>query len=133
MGLVFIENVSRHRERKLGLYLLGQRWYDSEVGRFISRDPIGEKGGVNLYVYVGNNPVNTSDSEGLDVSTCQDRCNRASESCREHCRDLRDVRRIVCYYCCNVTALRLCYIACLTGPCHSPGPEFIGCWTIGTR
>jgi len=40
MGLVFIENVSHHRERKLALYLLGQRWYDSEVGRFISREPI---------------------------------------------------------------------------------------------
>ena len=46
------------------LYLLGQRWYDSSAGRFISRDPIGEEGGVNLYVYVGNNPLNYTDPIG---------------------------------------------------------------------
>ena len=44
--------------------LLGQRWYDGGVGRFISRDPIGEEGGLNLYVYVGNNGVNYADPEG---------------------------------------------------------------------
>ena len=54
-----------YREGDLDLYLLGQRWYDEEVGRFISRDPIGEEGGLNLYVYVGNNPVNLKDSTGL--------------------------------------------------------------------
>ena len=47
-----------YTEETMGLQLLGQRWYDEEVGRFISRDPIGEEGGLNLYVYVGNNPLN---------------------------------------------------------------------------
>jgi len=48
----------------LELKLLGQRWYDSGVGRFISRDPIGEEGGLNLYGYVGNNCVNEIDALG---------------------------------------------------------------------
>jgi len=51
-------------EEDTGLKLLGQRWYDGDVGRFISRDPIGEEGGLNLYGYVRNNPVNKTDPEG---------------------------------------------------------------------
>jgi len=47
------------------LYLLGQRWYDSSVGRFISRDPISYAGGINLYVYVNNNPFTKTDPNGL--------------------------------------------------------------------
>jgi uncharacterized protein RhaS with RHS repeats len=36
-------------------------------GRFITKDPIGFKGGVNLYSYVGQNPVNWIDPSGLLV------------------------------------------------------------------
>ena len=35
----------------------GYRYYDPETGRWPSRDPIGERGGVNLYGFVFNNPV----------------------------------------------------------------------------
>jgi RHS repeat-associated protein len=42
------------------------RWYDAETGRFISEDPIGFLGGINLYGYVGNNPISYSDPFGLD-------------------------------------------------------------------
>jgi uncharacterized protein RhaS with RHS repeats len=44
---------------------LRARYYDSKIGRFISRDPIDIRDDVNLYSYVGNNPVNYVDLEGL--------------------------------------------------------------------
>jgi RHS repeat-associated protein len=40
-----------------GLLYYGYRWYDPVTGRWSSRDPIEEEGGVNLYGFVGNNGV----------------------------------------------------------------------------
>ncbi len=39
------------------------------MGRFVTRDPIGYKGGINLYGFAGNNPVNRSDPSGFDGSS----------------------------------------------------------------
>ncbi|MCX6856556.1 MAG: hypothetical protein NTV80_16815 [Verrucomicrobia bacterium] len=50
-------------ETKLNYY--GYRYYNPELGRWISRDPIEERGGVNLYGMVGNDPVNRVDYLGL--------------------------------------------------------------------
>ncbi|WP_161629876.1 RHS repeat-associated core domain-containing protein [Desulfogranum japonicum] len=41
------------------------RFYDPSIGRYISADPIGLNGGVNLYAYVEENPINWFDCEGL--------------------------------------------------------------------
>jgi uncharacterized protein RhaS with RHS repeats len=41
-------------------------FYNTETGRWLSRDPIEERGGINLYGFVGNDPVNNSDYLGLD-------------------------------------------------------------------
>jgi RHS repeat-associated protein len=47
-----------------GLFYMRARYYDPEVGRFINKDPIGFAGGLNLFQYVANNPVNKIDPEG---------------------------------------------------------------------
>lgn len=48
-----------------GLWLTPYRAYDSALGRFISRDPIQEDGGLNLYAYVGNQHMVLVDPLGL--------------------------------------------------------------------
>jgi RHS repeat-associated protein len=51
-----------------GLHLAPFRAYSAELGRWLSRDPIEEEGGINLYGYVGNDPVNWIDPDGLSPS-----------------------------------------------------------------
>ncbi len=64
-GFRYVGQYGVHSDDDLGLQYMWNRWYDSELGRFISRDPIGMAGGLNLYVYTGNNPVTYVDSLGL--------------------------------------------------------------------
>jgi RHS repeat-associated protein len=53
--------------KELGLVFTLYRAYDPATGRWLSRDPIGENGGINLYGYVANNPINLIDPWGLDA------------------------------------------------------------------
>jgi RHS repeat-associated protein len=48
----------------LGLHYLHNRYYDPAVARFLSPDPSGMAGGLNLYAYCGNNPVGMVDPGG---------------------------------------------------------------------
>ena len=50
-----------------GLHLAPYRAYDSSSARWLSRDPIAEEGGINLYGYVLNSPPNAIDRDGLDL------------------------------------------------------------------
>ncbi|MDB4884649.1 MAG: repeat protein [Gemmatimonadetes bacterium] len=56
----------RELDPETQLYYNRARYYDPSVGRFISEDPIGLAGGVNPYVYTGNNPVDFTDPSGLE-------------------------------------------------------------------
>jgi RHS repeat-associated protein len=60
----FVGEQYYYTEPIFNLLLLGQRWYDPEIGRFISRDPVED---VNLYLYVKNNPVNYIDPSGKGI------------------------------------------------------------------
>ena len=57
---------SEYHDDETGLVYYNYRYYSPELGRWISRDPIEEEGGVNLYAMVGNNPVSYWDRTGLD-------------------------------------------------------------------
>ena len=48
-----------------GLYYYNARWYDADIGRFISEDPAADPNNPNLYVYGRNNPLRFVDPTGL--------------------------------------------------------------------
>jgi RHS repeat-associated protein len=48
-----------------GLYYYNARWYDSELGRFVSEDPVADPNNPNLYSYGRNNPLRFVDPTGL--------------------------------------------------------------------
>jgi len=50
---------------ELGWLHVGERYYDPASGRFVMRDPIGIRGGLNTYAYTENNPVLFVDPKGL--------------------------------------------------------------------
>jgi RHS repeat-associated protein len=63
--------VNNHRlpgqyfDQETGLHYNYHRYYDPKTGRFITADPIGHAGGMNLYLYVRDNPANLTDPRGL--------------------------------------------------------------------
>jgi RHS repeat-associated protein len=62
----YVSYTGREAERDLGIYYYRARYYDPLTGRFMVSDPFGfSAGDVNLYRYVGNNPVNLNDPFGL--------------------------------------------------------------------
>jgi len=56
---------SKYHDAETGNYYYGFRYYSPELGRWTARDPIGENGGLHLYTFLFNNPLNGVDWLGL--------------------------------------------------------------------
>jgi len=56
---------TKYTDEETNLCYYGYRYYDPVTGRWPSRDPLGERGGMNLYGFVGNNGINQVDYLGL--------------------------------------------------------------------
>ena len=64
-----------------GLYLTHYRVYDPVTARWLSRDPIGETGGINLYGYVGGESDFSSGSAGARCRSSHGGITRSSSGC----------------------------------------------------
>jgi RHS repeat-associated protein len=89
---------AREYDSETGLYFYRARYYDPKAGRFLTRDPIGFRGGINVYAYTSNNPINKVDPTGLaecgncDLNQCLDACASGGAVLRNFCRSLPDPR-----------------------------------------
>jgi RHS repeat-associated protein len=85
-GTLAATNVYRFSSKEVhvnsGMYYYGYRFYDPGLQRWINRDPIGEKLGINLYGFVGNDSVDRRDRNGLDAaSDCARKCDTQYANC----------------------------------------------------
>jgi RHS repeat-associated protein len=84
-----------------GLSLSLYRAYDPNVGRWISRDPIGERGGLNLYEYVFNRPLELTDRAGLAPQNCMGYALGIPASLSFNAPALAGCRRVTCGTTCD--------------------------------
>jgi RHS repeat-associated protein len=59
----------QYEDNETGLYYNWNRHYEPEAGSYITRDPIGIKGGINVYTYTKGNPLIYTDPQGLLVGS----------------------------------------------------------------
>jgi len=63
----------KERDRESGLQDFGHRYYQPVLGRWLSPDPLGEKGGgLNPYAYVNQNPLKHLDPDGAEIRVAVD-------------------------------------------------------------
>lgn len=72
-------------DSKTGLLCYGYRDYDAYIGRFIQRDPSSEDGGLNLYCFSANSPINNIDILGLESD-----CTQESEKVKNIEKQIKD-------------------------------------------
>ena len=58
---------SEYHDTETGLIYYNYRYYNPETGKWLKRDPIEEEGGINIYNFINNNPINGWDHLGFGL------------------------------------------------------------------
>jgi len=77
----------QYYDPETGLHYNYFRYYNPQTGRYITPDPIGLEGGINLFVYVWNNPLNQIDPLGLEALI---KCVRCGQKGAMVCKIIED-------------------------------------------
>ena len=89
---------SRRYDEQTGLHYYKYRHYAPELGRWLSRDPIEEDGGFNLYGFINNDGINRWDYLGLEggsdilnalLDYCEDPCDRLKRKIARVSKELK--------------------------------------------
>jgi len=59
---------TKYRDPETDMLYYGYRYYNPSTGTWLSRDPLGEEGGRNLFSFALGDPMNNIDSDGLEIS-----------------------------------------------------------------
>jgi RHS repeat-associated protein len=114
-------------DTNMEIYLLGLRWCDPRIGRFITQDPIGFNGGdANLFRYSQNRPVDWADPSGLITY--------ADAECEEVGRWVNPTGQLCCQYECKCPPgyQRGFDRHRINGPCDNP-PTGLKCFKLDRR
>jgi RHS repeat-associated protein len=79
---------TKYQDDETDLLYYGYRYYNAATGRWNSRDPIGERGGPNLFEFLSNDPIRLVDPLGLEVLCYYDdhgvwTCRSPLQSCKK--------------------------------------------------
>ncbi len=134
--------LTKYTDNETDLLYYGYRYYSPALGRWMSRDPIEEQGGLNLYGICGNDPVNKWDKLGLDFSTWignpgyhwdtptpknNSSCLEAIMEARSMFGKLNNDKRAHCVYSCKISKSCGKMIACFLGDLKEAKDLLCGC------
>lgn len=132
------ENAPTPTTTASGVRFYGFRFYSPEMGRWLNRDPIGERGGINLHRFVNNTPLNSYDpigessiGSGCSKSECHAMCSTVYAACNLGCAGLCAIACAattfgwpICFVTCTSScalgctlAWSACHLACNACPC----------------
>ncbi|MGI6494683.1 MAG: RHS repeat-associated core domain-containing protein [Kiritimatiellia bacterium] len=73
---------TKYYDAEIGLYYYGYRFCAPELMRWLSRDPIGERGGANVYAFTANSPLERVDPLGLKWIVRREGASQADADCK---------------------------------------------------